>query len=273
MKKTGLVLSILGVVAVLAIAAVAVIYGGSNVTGLNYVRLSVNPQIEFCCENDVVVALNPINEEAKDLCAQENFINLNIEDACTLFVDLCARSGYIDVEANDNAIKIDCVSGMSQSLEVRVYNTIQNYLKDNQILGAVIENSNDNAATKEAKEAGVSVDKYALIESLTNLDDSLSFNECKKYNQSMLIDKIKVIMQELRNPMEDYTEEELTNKRLLIDTNRVKFAKHLDAITDETKADFKELYAQNQKSLKDEVGGDFDATYSVWKNNHANFIS
>lgn len=273
MKKVGLILSFVGVFAVIAIATVAVVFGGNDMAGLNYVKLSVNPQVEFVCDGETVVAINPINEEAKELCAQENFINTSIEETCSKFVDLCCRAGYIDVEKNDNAVKIDCVSGISQSLEVMVYNTIQDYFKNNEILGVIIENSNDNKAVKEAKDAGVSVDKYALIEALTNLDETKSFNECKEQSESELIKKINDILEKLGNPAENYTQEQLTNKRVLIDFNRVKFADHIEAITEESKGEFKEIFAKNQNELKKQVQDDFDVAYSVWKNNHINFVS
>ena len=273
MKKTGLILSIIGVVAVVVIATTAIVFGGTDMAGYNYVKLSVNPQIEFVCDGETVVALNAINEEAKELCAQESFINTNIEEACTKFVDLCCRAGYLNVDANDNAVKIDCVSGLSQSLQVKVYNVIEDYLKNNQILGAVIEASNDNAANKQAKEAGVSVDKFALIQSFLNLDDSKTFSECKGMTESELIKKLEDLMKKNGNPTENYTEEQLTNKRVLIDINRVKFAEHVEAITEESKSAFKQLFNKNQKEIKKEVANNFNSAYDIWKNNHINFVS
>lgn len=272
MKKVGLIASFVGLIAVVTIAVLAIIYNGSDIAGLNYVRLSVNPKVEFVCHGETVQSINPINEEAKELCAQENFLNLNIEDACKKFVDLCARAGYIDVEKNDNAIKIDCITGLTQNLEVKVYSTISTYLKENQILGMVIENENDIKITRKAKEAGVDVDKYVLIESLTNLMPEKNFNDCKRLSKKTLIELINQEMKKLGNPAENYTQEQLNNKKILMDFNRVKFAKHVESITDESKSKFKEVFAKNQIELKKKVQGDFDKAYDTWRTNHINFV-
>ncbi len=273
MKKTGLIISLVGVIVVVVTAIVAIIFGGTDLAGLNYVKISVNPIIEFVCDGDKVISLNPMNEEAKELCAQEIFVNNNIEEACTKFVDLCARAGYIDVEKNDNAIKIDCISGLSHTLEVKVYNSIQNYLKENQILGMVLENDNDNSASKEAKKEKITVDKMTLIDSLTKLDESKTFNECKKYNEKTLIRLINAELKKRGDPGQTYSEENLTNKRVLIDLNRVKFATHLDSITEESKSKFKELYSDNQTALKKNMQDDFNRAYDTWRTNHINFVS
>lgn len=273
MKKTGLILSIIGVLVVASIATLAIVFGGSDLSGYNYVRISVNPKIEFVCDGETVIGCNAINEEAAELCCQEDFINKNIEEACSTFVDLCCRAGYIDVDKSDNAVKIDCVSGLSQSLEVKVYNVIQGYLKDNEILGAVLESANDNETVQAAKDEKVGVDKYTLIQSLLNLDSSKTLSECKGLTDSQLIELINNAIQLKGNPATDYTEEELTNKRVLLDINRVKFAKHVESITDESKAEFNKIYTRNQNALRKEVQQSFDTAYDVWKNNHINFVS
>lgn len=273
MKKIGLILSIVGVIAVIAIATIAIVINGSDMSGLNYVRLSVNPEIEFVCDGETVVTCNPMNAEAKQLIAQEQFLNLNVEDACTKFVDLCTRAGYIDLNAKDNAVKVDCVSGLTQSLEIKVYRAVNEYLKNSEILGVVIEATNDNATITQAKEADVSINKYSLIESCLNLSKEESFEQLKKLSQTQLIEKIKALHDTLGDQAQKYTEEDLINKSLLIDFNRVEYAKHMDGITPESQSEFKELFAKNQKALKQDMQKDFNAAYDVWRTNHINFVS
>jgi hypothetical protein len=272
MKKLGLVLSIIGVVAVVAIATLAVLEGSSDMGGLAYVKVSVNPQVEFVCDGSTVVGCNAINEEAKELCAQENFTNSDIESACSKFVDLCAQAGYINVNGEDNAIKIDCVANFAQSLEVKVYNAINNYLKEKQIVGGIIENNNDNAAVLDAKKAGVSVDKLALIRSYLNLNSNANFEEVKEISKSNLIEKIKTAIENLGDPSTTYTEEQLTNKRVLIDLNRVNYAKHLENATPETQSAFNQLLSEKQSEIRNSVKSDFGSAYQIWKTNHINFV-
>lgn len=273
MKKIGLILSIIGVFAVIAVATVAIILNGSDMSGLNYVRLSVNPEIEFVCDGEIVVTCNPMNDEAKQLIAQEQFLNLNVEDACKKFVDLCTRAGYIDLNAKDNAVKVDCVSGLTQSLEIKVYRAVNEYLKDSEIFGVVIEATNDGATIKKAKEADVSINKYSLIESCLKLNKEETFERLQKLSQTELIEKIKNLHEKLGNQTQTYSEEDLINKSLLIDFNRVQFAKHMDSITPESQSKFKELYAKNQKELKNDMQKDFNESYNVWRTNHINFVS
>ncbi len=273
MKKTGLVLSIIGVGAILALTIYAIIYNGTDLAGMNYVKLSVNPQIEFVCEGDRVVSCNALNEEAKTIIAQEEFIDLNVDDACVKFVDLCTRAGYINLDASDNAVKVDCVSGLTQNLEAKVYKAVNDYLKGSEILGVVLESNDDSKQVKESKENGVPLNKFILINSCMNLDDNLKLDELKKYSQSELIKKINELHQKIGNPTETYTQEDLTNKHLLIDFNRIKYAKHMDSITEESLRAFAPKYTENQKELRNKVHNDFDGAYGIWQKNHINFIS
>lgn len=266
-------MALTGVIAVIIIAVSALVVGGNDIVDLTYVQMSVNPRIEFVCKNEKVVAVNAINEEAKELCAQQEFIGQNVVQACTTFLDLCARSGYVDVAKTNNAVKISCVAGLSQALEVKVYSGLEKYLKDHQILGAVLESVNDNETVTHAKNEKISVDKYVLVNSLLKLDSSISFQQAKAMSVSSLITALRERIAEQGNPAQTYTEEQLINKKMLLDLNRDKFAAHVNAITDKSRAEFSKVYTRNQKTLKKEIQDSFDISYNIWKNNHINFVS
>ncbi len=136
------------------IAGVCVIfYNGSRMLNSHYVRLEVNPKVEFLTNSDNIVdSVYPVNQDAYDLIIGEQFVGLPISEAVTKFLTLCAKAGYIAVDGKDNAVGLAVSSGFTQKFENEIYTTINNYYKDNLILGVIAEADSDLANFKEKKE-------------------------------------------------------------------------------------------------------------------------
>ncbi len=273
MKKAGVIIACIAMGVILLSTGILLYLSSAEARGLDYVKISVNPQIEFVLENSKVVSYMALNESAKELCAEEEFLGLEITDATRKFIDLCARAGYIDFDDMDNAIGIACVAGLSQVLEAKVYKTALDYLMKNQILGAVFESSNDNETVKLAEDLGITTDKLTLIEAIKQyMPEDTELKDIKNYSKTKIMAMLKQYHSELGNPTTDYSEEQLANKEMLLERNREKIANHKEVITPETQKDFKSIFIANQKELKQKIRDDFNYAYDIWRTNHGNFV-
>ena len=94
---------VLGLAVVFTLAACADLGKNSQASEI-IVGIDINPSIEFTVdENDIVTSFNLVNEDALILCADVEFIGMNVEEAIELFIQLATEAGFIDVEAEDNA--------------------------------------------------------------------------------------------------------------------------------------------------------------------------
>lgn len=273
MKKVVLTISLVTIMVVVAIVVVTLMLQGPTIAGLHYLRISVNPIVEFCTDGEKVITIHAVNEEAKELCAQEQFVGLSIDKAAEKFVDLCVRAGYINPSANDNAVSLECASVISYALENKVYNAINNYLKNSQILAVVLEQDQDNAVVRNAKKQNVSADQYVLINAIIDLNPTYSFSNLENKSERKLIKLIKAEHEKLGNPFYDYTQEELTNKHVLIDFNRVSYNTHKNAVSNESLREFVGIYNANQKQLKKQYQTDFESSYKEWREKHENYVA
>ena len=236
MKKLSEVFIIILVITVMLSGAIAFVVMGSRSTHTHYVCLEVNPRVEFLTDaKHKVKSLRPINQEAKELLINENFVGLNMEDACNKFLELCARAGYIKVDG-DNAVKLTVLSGLNQMLEVNISKNINKFFVDNNILGIVVDNSQDLQVYKNAKKQGVDIERYDLMMAVSENDNSISLEKLKVLSNKKLI---KLIEEGHKDYDMTYTEEELNNKKKLIDANKETYDNHIENITSDSTKEFK----------------------------------
>lgn len=262
MKKKEIFIIIAVILCFVAVAVVVATTGASN-GGNNYVRLEINPKMEFVVTKGEVVSYRAVNKEAQELLAQEEFLGLSMEEATQKFLDLSARAGYLDVDGEDNAIKITVISGFTQEDDVKVFRTAQKFLSEHEILGVIVQNDNDMEVFKQAKKDKVSPDKYALIKSAKELFPEKSDEELKKLSCKELI---KLIREGQESTSKEYSEEDLINKTKLIDFNRVKYEQHEDAITRTSGREFGKKLKKFQEENLTRYEVEFSQEYDKWKN-------
>ena len=241
MEKKGTILSLLFIGAVVVSAIAYIIFSGITARDYNYVQLEINPRIEFICDRYFnVVSARPLNDDAEILLADVDYIGLDVDEASVDFIDLCARAGYIDVNGVDNAVNITVIDGITQALDVHVTQSIYEYLKNKEILCAVVENYEDRSMFDEKKENNVCCpNKYKLMKTIQEYDETKSIETLNKLSEEALIDMVANI-----HSSEPYipTEEDITLKTKLIDFNREKYNKHIKSISNESKKEFSEIF-------------------------------
>lgn len=259
LKQAGVILM---VVIVFVSAGVVAIVLGTRSLHVHYVCLEVNPRIEFLTDSKHnVSSFIPLNEEAKELVIQEEFVGVKIDKAVEKFLDLCMRAGYLKIDGEDNAVKLSVLSGLNQGLEVELTRKINGFFVKNEILGVVVDSSQDLQNFKDAKKLGVSAERYDLMKAVAENDVTKSVKELKNKSSLKLI---KMIEQQHKDYEFSYTEEELNNKVKLIDFNRTNVEEHLANITTKTTREFKEKLQKHTKKNGKKYKLNYDYTYNSW---------
>lgn len=257
-KQIGIIILVL---VVFLSAGVSAIILGVRSTHIHYVCVEVNPRVEFLTDKKhKVTSLMPLNQEAKELLIQEKFVELKIEDAVEKFLTLCARGGYLKVSGEDNAVKLSVLSGLNQGLETDLTRLVNKFFVKNEILGVVIDSSQDLKNFKSAKKMHVSAEKYDLMLAV-NENGGEDMSALKKLSNKKLIEKIQ---QQHENYNFSYTTSELENKVKLIDFNRVTYQEHLNNITPATTRKFREKLQKFVKENQKKYKVDFDREYNNW---------
>lgn len=271
MSKVGEFFVIGLVIAVLISLAVGFGFSGVKNGSYNYVELEINPKVEFITDGkDNVVSVYPINEDAKKILIGESFEGINIKDAVKKYLTLATNLNYLDVERDDNVVKFTCVSGLTKALEVRLYRTINTYLTENQIMGVIVENTDDLQEFKQAKKLGVSNDKFSLIEAAERLYPEKSKDNLKNLSEKTLIEMVKDAHIQKKESALYFTNAELENKNKQIELNSSKIENHKSKITDKTKSKFKEDYVKNKKQNAKIYETNFDKQSEIWKESKIN---
>lgn len=189
------IVSIITVASVLIVAMLVslttILVGAKNVSS-SFVKLELIPKIEFVCDiHKNVVNFCALNKEGEIVASNINFKGENIEDVIKMFLTECGKLGYINLDENNyNVIKLTVVSGLTQSLDVSVYKTVNKWFANCEVLGVIIENQNDMQMVKSAKQLGISANKLALINSIINLNPTLKVEHLKNICEKDLIDII-----------------------------------------------------------------------------------
>ncbi len=273
MGKISQILIVVFVVAIFVGSAIWFGFSGVVNGEYNYVKVEVNPKVEFLTDkNDKIISVFPVNAEAKELLINENFIGQNVKDGAKKFVELCVLSNYIDVEKENNAVKLTIVSDLMQNLDVKIYSEIKKYFINNEIKSVIVENKDDLEIFKQAKKYGVSNNKFVLMQSVCNLYPDTTLEENSKLSEKELLKKIKTGFDTLENNVLTFTDEELNNKTKLLKLNKAKINHHNENITNKSISEFVKAYNEYEKEHKSNFEKNFNSQYKNWEENKSNLM-
>lgn len=266
MEKKATIISLVFVGIVVICAVALIIFSGITANDYNYVQLEVNPRVEFIVDkNFKVVSFRPLNEDAEIILSDVNYKGMDIENASTSFLDICAQTGYIDVDGENNAVNITVIDGITQALDVHVTQKINDYLRKNEIICAVIENYEDRSMFDEKKENNTCcTNKFKLIKTLNEYDESLTLEKLNKLSEVKLINMVEDIHSTDRSSP---SREDKSTKENLLNKNKEKYENHKKKITDKSQQEFAEKFEKHQNSGAKKYQENFTKNYDEWKEN------
>lgn len=181
-----------------------------------YVSIDINPSIEFLVDEDgLITSYLLVNEDAKLLCVDVDFIGMNIDEATELFVNMATEAGFIDIETEDNAVLLTVYGDKEQysnTVRTRLRERLVNYMAKNYIHGVVMDEGYTTEEIEEsANELGITPGKLKLIYAAQLGDPDLTVEEGIELSVKNLMAKVKNFH---NSEINDFTDEELAEYRL-----------------------------------------------------------
>lgn len=267
MEKKGTIISLIALAIIVGIASCYIILSGITTKEYNYVQLEVNPRVEFVCDKKFdVVSVQPLNNDARIVLSDLDLIGLDVDKASTIFLDECAKTGYLKVNGLNNSTNITVVDGITQALDVHVTQEIYKYYRENEILSVVTETYEDrNMFDEKIKNKVSCTNKYKLLTTIVEKDNSQDFNKLKKLSEAKLVE---LVAEEHRNNPYIPTEEEKSLKQKLIENNAETYNTHKKCITNYSQQEFSKLFSKYQKLSGKKYFNNYKQEYINWQNDN-----
>ena len=267
MEKKATIISLIFLAIIVATACCYIIFAGITTKEYNYVQLEVNPRVEFICNKKLsVVSVQPLNDDARIVLADLDLIGLDIEDAAVVFLDECAKTGYIDVDAVDNATNITVIDGITQAVDVHVTQVVYKYFRDNEILSVVTESYEDRTLFDQKKENKISCsNKYKLITTMIEKDNNLTLDKLSKMKESTLVE---IVAEEHKNNPYTPTQDEIDTKQKLLNNNLNKYNSHKNRISNYTQQEFSQIFDKHQRLSSKKYTTNYNKEYTIWQDSN-----
>jgi hypothetical protein len=180
MKKTQ-VISILSIIAVVLVGIIVGYNYLNNDANLQYVTISINPNIELAVnEDNKVVEAIPVNEDADILLADLNLVGMSIEEASTKIIDEAIEMGYIDELSDENAVMISTYGeeeNRRTELQDRIIDRLNNHFETRKVYAVLVTRGLSEELKQEADNYGISYGKMLLVDRVSNLNTDLNKEE------------------------------------------------------------------------------------------------
>ncbi len=275
-KKLGAI--ILGLLLVVGLSACT---NATNEVDAYYVAIDINPSIEFVVDGeDNVESFIFLNDDAAALCADLDFIGMNVDEAVTLFIDTATEAGYIDPEGDDNAVLITVIGDDEedeQALEqirTRLREHVQAQFMKRNISAAVIsENYTQGELVTQANELGVSPGKLKLALSAQVVDETLVLDELLELPVKQILAKVNEAHAEAWQTFTETRQQTaLQEKTALIAEHQVRLQAFIAANPELTDEQVEALMAQHQtqNQVREETQSQWQERINQWRQERAN---
>lgn len=268
-KKLGLL--VLGFAVVLTLGACTDQVAESSASEI-YVAVDINPSIEFIVDDeDVVTSFNLVNEDALILCADVEFIGMNIEDAVELFISLATEAGFIDIEAEDNAVLFTVLGGdvtFAEKLQERIRIRALRYFARNFINAQIFtEDFTQEDLVLQAEELGITPGKLKLILLAQSHDEALTIEVGIDTPVKDLVAQVRAAQKEL---MENLTEEQrallVEKKQALMTQYSERLETHLQENTPLTDEEIEAIVNRVQNTIQTTTREEWQEAAEAWRN-------
>lgn len=153
---------------------------------LSAFSVDINPSILFVIDEDeIIVSFVLNNEDAEIVAAELDFVGLTAEEALALFIDAAIEAGYIDVDAENNAIFITTEDdddldendeGMPEFAK-RLRERAEAEFRAHGIGAAVIIGTLDEALLELAEQYDIGIGRLRILQTAVEIDGELTYEE------------------------------------------------------------------------------------------------
>ena len=266
MEKKASIVSLIALALIVGVASCYIIFSGITTKEFNYIQLEVNPRVEFVCDKKFnIVSVQPLNADARIVLADLDLIGLDADKATAIFLDECAKTGYIKVDGIDNSTNITVVDGITQALDVHITQEVYKFYQDNEILSVVTETYEDrNMFDEKIKNKVSCTNKNKLLTTIVEKDNTQDFKTLKKLSEAKLVELDA--NEHKANPFVPTTEEKIT-KQKLVDSNADIYNTHKKCISNYSQQEFSKIFNKHQKLSGKKYFNNHTKEYNNWQLN------
>jgi hypothetical protein len=237
------------------------------------VGVDINPSIEFIVdENDIVTSYNLVNEDALILCADVEFIGMSIEDAIELFIQLATEAGFIDIEAEDNAVLFTILGGDDEALVARLQERIRvravSFFARNFINAQIFtEDFTQEDLVAQAEELGINAGKLKLILLAQTYDETLTIEAGIEMAVKDLVAQIRAAQTEAMGELTDEEKAELREqKTALMNQFKQRYENHLQNKTALTDEEIDAIVNRVENTIRTTTREEWQDAAEAWRN-------
>ena len=194
-----------------------------------YLAVDINPSIEFIVDEDgIVESYNLVNEDAEIVAADLDFVGMTYEEALDAYLTAAEETGYIDANAEDNAVYITTSEeeptdeegtteepteeeGTTEvplnedgTLREEVKDLVRNHFEERGIMGAAFDADLADEYGALAEEYDIGLGRVRLISRAVTLQEDLTFEEAVEMNMGEVM---SILRDEHRNRMDEFKNE------------------------------------------------------------------
>ena len=233
---------------------------------VSYVKISINPDIQLALDNnDEVVDVVAINDDADVLLSDLDLVGLTLEEATDKIIDELVETGFIDELSETNAILVEAVNEDEEKrlfLESAVVKKVKANIEEKGIKSILAAVKLDETLKTEAEELGVSNGKMLLIATAVSLNSELVKADLAELTIKDIQAEIKEVTSlkrlEAKENKAEYKEELKEQKQLL----KEKHLKEVEEMRKEIKEqikNFDNLSPADQKIVENQAIARFKA--------------
>ncbi len=242
------IIVVAAVVLVAGVVALGISLSGMKNGDYDYVMIDTPGKVEMIVTKDRVIdSVYARNDEGAMLLSLREYIGSDLEEAIDLMLYDSMRLGLIDTTVDDkesnNCIKLTVVSGLTNSLEKRVFTRVYQYLSRHQVYAVILENEKDMKIIRMAREYQISSpDKMELINSIEE-ESGKNITLIRGETEEELIDMIR----DIHLGRTSYTQYlSMADERLSMYES--KFFDHEESVSDKTAREFATKYEKYLKA-------------------------
>jgi len=191
-------------------------------TNDSYVTMDINPSVGIVVDdNNIVVAIHPLNEDGEILLLNLDLINQNIDIVLELLLDKSIELGFIDVEAIETLVEISVIGNdldIEQNVRERVQNRVRVVLEERNIPTQVREKVFTQELINEAAALNMTPRQYQLIKTAMMADPSLTIEEARNIDVEKLVQTVRANNRAMAEVAQSLKDEFLAAKQAVLDT-------------------------------------------------------
>lgn len=149
-------------------------------TGLTYIGMRINPEIELVVDEDgVVVGVNAVNEDGETVLAELTLTGMDVAEAGEAFTSVATELGFIDVDAEEATVYILAEGEAEEAVEAieeKITEKINGFFEKKGIFGKVAPEELDEH-DELAKELDISPKDARLVKRILELYPEMTAEE------------------------------------------------------------------------------------------------